>query len=693
MSAPYRRLPKVGSPAPGAELVLAAGLPQGDWAARVPRGMLPPALWWEASLRGRLPRLGAPWSARLIPAGVWMFRGNPTVDEAARAARVPADPERLAVVVGGVGPEPATLDAVTRLLAVLPDSGPRAVRLFLPGVGPQLGRGLAADCGLDLVAAPAALRTHGDLTWVADFDAGNPTAFRQWYRTEGGGPTQPWGAAYPPPSWEPACVGYVPQQGLAAALVHRIPAGFAVRPLGAADDNFLAFAAGVAPSAERLQLAVQAVGMDPLVMAACTELLDSLPTAATRQVQLVWPYAGTREAAGLLADLSATLEAPVVAPAAGIGTHRNGHDLLAVHGDGALGHWVRFSADQQTPHGPLSPPPGWGPSLAGALGSLPRTAAPVVLAPAGLHLRGGEAGPDQSALAAALAPERDGVTVLADGDALHAADRDRVVEVLAHLDSTVLGGLRLVMHAACDGTHPFAQTLANRLQLRVLAATTESISGPGHTGAATPVWQRFLPRPVPGVVAVHVPPPGSPAEPPVPVVGPVPAFTAVPEYTDPRPAVRSAIRAGRFSEAAALAADWERHVLRSQGPRAPALADVAETQAQIAVVAGQLERGCSRWIAAAQSRLLWWGPDDDQVLAAVDNAHYLWRRLSGEAAVALGPALVELRRRVPDEGGRRRAPVERRLGHLQALWTPGAAVGAPDGDGGASRPGIPRRPA
>ncbi|WP_329138359.1 hypothetical protein OG552_30475 [Streptomyces sp. NBC_01476] len=419
--------------------------------------------------------------------------------EAEVVVRIPADPARLGLVVGAAEPNPGIFDAISHVLAGLPGDGPRAVRIFLPFVTPEAGRSLARDHRLDLVAAPAGLRFRGGIAGVCAAGAAGPEGFWQWYRTRSGDLPQPCGAIYPQPGWEAGLVGHSAFGMRSAAVAGRIPAGFALRPLGPIDSGFARFAAEVPADSERLRVVVQGNGFDPLLMAACRELLDALPLAATRHVQLVWPYAGARESSVPLRELAALLDAPVVAPAAGITLHPNGHDLMAAHEGGALGHWVRFTSDRDPlPHGPLSPSPGWGPQLRQRIAALPQ-GVQAAQAPSGVHLRGSWSS-GLEALAGALPPERGGVTLLADGDALHSGDRDRVFTTLDGFGHQLLRGVRVVMRSADVGeSHCLAQVLADRLNVRLLAATTESIvqalgGQDGRVRPAALVWRRYMPR-------------------------------------------------------------------------------------------------------------------------------------------------------------------------------------------------------
>ncbi|MBY8886983.1 hypothetical protein K7472_19280 [Streptomyces sp. PTM05] len=473
-----------------------------DWISQLPATAGPPSPWWREIVRDGVPAPKAPWKAGLIPAGVWLYRGTPSVRDATFVAQIPADQERLAVVVAGMGPDPDTFDAMARVLSVLPEDCPRAVRIFLPSIGPVEGRAFAREHQLDLVAPSGPLRGTGGITYVSGPPEMTSGAFWQWYRVSPGRAVQSVGALYPTPTWETALTRHDHLAESLPAVLNRVPAGYAMRPLGAPSSRFAAFAARVPPAADRLQVVVDGRGLDPLLLAACTQLLSALPPEATHQVQLDWPYAGVRESTEQLEELASLLDAPVYAPAAALDFHANGRDLLAVHDDGGLGHWVRFSPTvSPQPHGPLSPPPAWGRALRAVLDTTPDDS-PLASAPAGLHMRI-PSRPDVDRAAAALPPDRDGMTVLADGDATCEEDQQRVLSVLETLPPELLQNLRVVMTFATvwhRGGPPFGQLIADRLRRRVLVADAASVVSTECGGAEAqrlgePSWNRYLPRP------------------------------------------------------------------------------------------------------------------------------------------------------------------------------------------------------
>ncbi|MFF4588286.1 hypothetical protein [Streptomyces sp. NPDC001388] len=158
-------------------------------------------------------------------------------------------------------------------------------------------------------------------------------------------------------------------------------------------------------------------------------------------------------------------------------------------------------------------------------------------------------------------------------------------------------------------------------------------------------------RPQPTVTALAVPRPQAPAGP----------------AGDPHAAISSAVQAGRHADADALAARWEQAAAASHGVGSEEALHWAEVRADLAMFAGDAERSCRTWMAVAAARLAaGQAVDAPAVEAAVDRAHHQWGRI-GDAgrARALGPALAELRGRVP---GRRQGAldhVRRQLEQLQ----------------------------
>ncbi|MFJ2845865.1 hypothetical protein ACIPD2_30110 [Streptomyces griseofuscus] len=166
-----------------------------------------------------------------------------------------------------------------------------------------------------------------------------------------------------------------------------------------------------------------------------------------------------------------------------------------------------------------------------------------------------------------------------------------------------------------------------------------------------------------GAVEDTVVEPGAPLDVPPPPEDPAPGAL------DPHAAISTAVQAGRHEEADVIAARHQEAAADEHGPASEDALHWAEVRADLAMFAGDAARSCQGWMAVAERRLAA-GQEADApaVEAAVDRAHHQWGRI-GEAARAreLGPALAELRARVP---GRRRGALEdvrRQLRELQGI--------------------------
>ncbi|MFE0383268.1 hypothetical protein ACFW1F_04145 [Streptomyces bungoensis] len=233
------------------------------------------------------------------------------------------------------------------------------------------------------------------------------------------------------------------------------------------------------------------------------------------------------------------------------------------------------------------------------------------------------------------------------------------------------------------------------LHEQALARTTDGgpthdlvLSGPGGHPAA-PAYR--LPPPVPSAADPHpgaAPAAGAPqahaaapaglavmdsrtppastaatAEPRIPRPAPAPGQPAA---ADPHGDISAAVRDGRHGDADALAARYEEAAVRAHGAASDEALHWAEVRADLAMFAGDTVRSCEGWLRVAGVRLTAGQPADaPAVEAAVDRAHHQWGRIEDAArARELGPALAELRLRVP---GRRQGALENVQRHLRQL--------------------------
>lgn len=97
----------------------------------------------------------------------------------------------------------------------------------------------------------------------------------------------------------------------------------------------------------------------------------------------------------------------------------------------------------------------------------------------------------------------------------------------------------------------------------------------------------------------------------------------------------------------------------------------AEVRADLAMFAGDAARSCRTWMEVAVARLAAGQPvDAPAVEAAVDRAHHQWGRIgSADRARELGPALAELRGRVPGRRVGALDHVRQQLRQLEQLQT------------------------
>lgn len=159
-----------------------------------------------------------------------------------------------------------------------------------------------------------------------------------------------------------------------------------------------------------------------------------------------------------------------------------------------------------------------------------------------------------------------------------------------------------------------------------------------------------------------------PSVPPLPAHSPAPTPAQPAAPHDPHATIAAAVESGRHGEAEVLAAHYEQTALRAHGPASEAALHWIEVRADLAMMAGDPVRSCRAWLMVASARLsAGQAPDAPAVEAAVDRAHHQWGRIKDAAAAReLGPALAELRGRVP---GRRRGALENVRRQLQQLQT------------------------
>ncbi|MCX5559171.1 hypothetical protein [Streptomyces sp. NBC_00038] len=140
------------------------------------------------------------------------------------------------------------------------------------------------------------------------------------------------------------------------------------------------------------------------------------------------------------------------------------------------------------------------------------------------------------------------------------------------------------------------------------------------------------------------------------------------EVVDPHALIAAAVQSEQHGEADSLAARQEQEALRMYGPASEQVLHWMEVRADLAMFAGDPVRSCRTWLAVANARLgAGQAPDAVAVETAADRAHHQWGSIRDAArARELGPALAELRGRVPGRREGALSHVQKHLNELQA---------------------------
>jgi hypothetical protein len=222
-----------------------------------------------------------------VPAGIWLRspHGGPvsTVD---MGYGVPAQPTRMAVVLGAPGEPAVPAPDVAAVLAELPDALLAGTVLVLygprPAGEPALGQWLADHLGRQLRVCHAMPHYRADGS--AGVSAVDGSARLTW-------PPLLLESTYHPGRTLPAAgVWFAPLPGLAAAgtgsywlerdwVVDVIPSGLCIRPAGARQEPAVA-ALPVDPGWINVVVAVDSAGLPPAVQDRVEWLLRALPSAA-----------------------------------------------------------------------------------------------------------------------------------------------------------------------------------------------------------------------------------------------------------------------------------------------------------------------------------------------------------------------------------------------------------------------------
>ncbi|WP_435808124.1 hypothetical protein [Streptomyces antibioticus] len=235
----------------------------------------------------------------------------------------------------------------------------------------------------------------------------------------------------------------------------------------------------------------------------------------------------------------------------------------------------------------------------------------------------------------------------------------------------VSAGVSLPVQAPVSAGAPEASVPGQPAAPARRSAEVRAVASAGSCVPAQPVVSAGVSLPVQAAAPASASRPGratAPTEPPAPARAPGPTLAGLgQDPLDPHTAIALAVRDGRHTDADALAARCEAAAFAAYGGGSEAVLHWSEVRADLAMFAGDAVRSCRAWLAVAAARLdAGQAVDAAAVEAAVDRAHHQWGRVTDPVrARELGPALAELRGRVP---GRRRGAldhVRRQLRELQ----------------------------
>ncbi|MFG3091473.1 hypothetical protein ACGGAI_28010 [Streptomyces antibioticus] len=235
----------------------------------------------------------------------------------------------------------------------------------------------------------------------------------------------------------------------------------------------------------------------------------------------------------------------------------------------------------------------------------------------------------------------------------------------------VPAGVSLPVQVAAPAGAPEASVPGQSPAPARRSAEVWAVASAGSCVPAQPVVSAGVSLPVQAAAPASASRPGratAPTEPPAPARAPGPTLAGLgQDPLDPHTAIALAVRDGRHTDADALAARCEAAAFAAYGGGSEAVLHWSEVRADLAMFAGDAVRSCRAWLAVAAARLdAGQAVDAAAVEAAVDRAHHQWGRVTDPVrARELGPALAELRGRVP---GRRRGAldhVRRQLRELQ----------------------------
>ncbi|MFE9425455.1 hypothetical protein ACFYNO_21095 [Kitasatospora sp. NPDC006697] len=145
------------------------------------------------------------------------------------------------------------------------------------------------------------------------------------------------------------------------------------------------------------------------------------------------------------------------------------------------------------------------------------------------------------------------------------------------------------------------------------------------------------------------------------------------DYREALARIVATAEAGDHAPAAELAAQLEQQAVAAHGMIAPPVLMIRQVRAHLARQAGELGAAAELYREVALVLLISLGPAEAETQRVATNAEACWRAITDpEAALALAPAILELRAKLPGEDGRKLRSTERYAAKLAQAVGPAA---------------------
>ena len=285
---------------------------------RSPAGALSPSPAWERALTICPPaELGPDLAVCRVPAGLALHRADSRAEFITEAMEVWPDPERMTIVIDGIGPDESLSNAVIALMPQLPGVATGGVRLWWPRAGVAGGawalRAVARRCDTEITAPAADVSVVEGACGVCH----GPLGAAPWLRFTPDLAPQRIGSLSPAPAWERALADVDWGEIRDGLLIERIPAGLFVYRQCLSERGLAATARSVIPDPVRATIIASTSAGSEVVRRDLETVAGLLPAAARQSLRIAVLRADPQSASSLAQSLADAVGSHVIAPAEG----------------------------------------------------------------------------------------------------------------------------------------------------------------------------------------------------------------------------------------------------------------------------------------------------------------------------------------------------------------------------------------